>query len=231
MWKSWANRYSLYFTRLFYVVVSVIIAIFILAFFYEALMQLGRLLLLCLTIAVLIDFVLLFMAKMPLSAQRFCTDRWSNGDDNLVSLVVSNHRPYRIKIEVNDELPPQLVAQYHGEMILLEENETRTIVYKVKPVERGEYHYGIINAFLHSPLGLMIRHLQLGSEQTVAVYPSYLQLRRFGLLPAATDVNNGSRQVRKLGSSLEFEQIKEYVSGDDYRTINWQATARKQHDD
>jgi uncharacterized protein (DUF58 family) len=38
----------------------------------------------------------------------------------------------------------------------------------------------------------------------------------------------GVKKVRKLGHSMEFEQIKEYVRGDDYRTINWKATARKQ---
>ncbi len=41
MWKKWANRYSMYFTRRFYMIVSIIVADFILAFFYEALMQLG----------------------------------------------------------------------------------------------------------------------------------------------------------------------------------------------
>ncbi len=132
-----------------------------------------------------------------------------------------------MKVAVADEVPAQLVHQYKAEIIVLEEKQSRTLHYNLKPVERGEYHFGIINVFLHSPLGLIIRHLQLGSEQTVAVYPSFLQLRRFQLLSAATDVSSGSRQIRKIGSSLEFEQIKEYVPGDDYRTINWQATARK----
>jgi len=55
-----------------------------------------------------------------------------------------------------------------------------------------------------------------------------MQMEKFQI-----DVSNqsmqtgGSRRLRKLGSSLEFEQIKEYVQGDDYRHVNWKATARK----
>jgi uncharacterized protein (DUF58 family) len=55
-----------------------------------------------------------------------------------------------------------------------------------------------------------------------------MQLRKYGLLSQATlQTENGTRRMRKMGHSMEFEQIKEYVSGDDIRTINWKATARK----
>jgi uncharacterized protein (DUF58 family) len=53
-------------------------------------------------------------------------------------------------------------------------------------------------------------------------------MRRFGLMAVAHHLQQtGVKRMRKLGHSMEFEQIKEYVRGDDYRTINWKATARK----
>jgi uncharacterized protein (DUF58 family) len=63
----------------------------------------------------------------------------------------------------------------------------------------------------------------------VSVYPSFMQLRKFQLLSQTTiQTEHGSKRMRKIGHSMEFEQIKEYVRGDDIRTINWKATARRQ---
>jgi uncharacterized protein (DUF58 family) len=74
----------------------------------------------------------------------------------------------------------------------------------------------------------VIRRIVASTEQTVKVLPSYLQLRQFELLAYSNNLSEaGSRKIRKIGHSLEFEQIKEYVTGDDIRSINWKATARR----
>jgi len=58
--------------------------------------------------------------------------------------------------------------------------------------------------------------------------PSYLMLRNFELLAYRNNLAEaGNRKIRKIGHSLEFEQIREYVTGDDIRSLNWKATARK----
>ena len=62
----------------------------------------------------------------------------------------------------------------------------------------------------------------------VPVYPSFLQMRQFELLAATNRLNElGIKKIRRIGHSMEFEQVKDYVQGDDYRTLNWKATARK----
>jgi uncharacterized protein (DUF58 family) len=95
-------------------------------------------------------------------------------------------------------------------------------------VSRGEYHFGAINVLARSPLDFVSRRYRFMQEQTVKVYPSFLQVRRFQLLAQANRLQDaGIKRQRVLGHSLEFEQIKEYVRGDDYRTVNWKATARR----
>jgi uncharacterized protein (DUF58 family) len=95
-------------------------------------------------------------------------------------------------------------------------------------VTRGEYAYGKINVFVKGPLQLAKRRFIFLSAQTVKVYPSYVQMRRYHLLAVSNRLQEaGVKRVRRLGHSMEFEQIKEYVRGDDYRTVNWKATARK----
>ncbi|MGL6268948.1 MAG: DUF58 domain-containing protein, partial [Chitinophagaceae bacterium] len=100
--------------------------------------------------------------------------------------------------------------------------------YHLRPVKRGEYNFGVINIYARSPLGLVIRRFRFGTEQQVPVYPSYLQMRRFQLLAISNRLSEiGVKKIRRIGHSMEFEQIKDYVQGDDIRTINWKATARR----
>lgn len=228
MLKKFLYRFAFYFTFRFYIIISTIVIIFTSAFFFDALMDIGTVALLCVALALLIDALLVFSNQQPLTAKRICADRFSNGDDNAVALHISNHRNYRVDINLSDELPYQFGSLIKPYRFTLAGNETVSFTYTVKPFERGEHHFGIINIFLYSPLGLLIRQIKSGEEKTVAVYPSLVQMRHYQLLAVASQLTEkGTRPLRKTGSSIEFEQVKEYVPGDDYRNINWQATARR----
>ena len=62
----------------------------------------------------------------------------------------------------------------------------------------------------------------------VPTYPSYMQLRKYDLMAFSNNLfQYGLKKIRRIGHTMEFEQIKEYVQGDDLRTINWKATAKK----
>ncbi|MDZ4810125.1 MAG: DUF58 domain-containing protein [Bacteroidota bacterium] len=101
--------------------------------------------------------------------------------------------------------------------------------YSLKPASRGEYVFNDINVFALGPLQLVKRRYIFSLRQVVKVYPSYMQMRRYQLLAVSNRLQEaGVKKIRKIGHSMEFEQIKEYVRGDDFRTINWKATARKE---
>jgi len=70
------------------------------------------------------------------------------------------------------------------------------------------------------------RRFDIAEPTTVKVYPAFQQLRKYQLLALSGNTLSGVKKVRRLGHSLEFEKIKDYVQGDDVRTINWKATAR-----
>jgi uncharacterized protein (DUF58 family) len=64
----------------------------------------------------------------------------------------------------------------------------------------------------------------------VPVYPSYLQMRKYELMAISNRLTEaGIKKIRRIGQNTEFELIKEYVSGDDFRNINWKASARRPH--
>ena len=219
---------SFYLANLAYYIAAVVVVTDILSFFSPFLFDLGNIILAILLLAVMVDSFLLFGKRYALLTERITADRWSNGDENKVILHFLNNYSFPINALVIDELPEQFQERNWFRKLSIDRNSEERIVYSVKPLTRGEYSYGNINVFIKGPLQLARRRFIFPAAKTIKVYPSYIQMRRYQLLAVNNRLQEaGVKRVRKLGHSMEFEQIKEYVRGDDYRTINWKATARK----
>ncbi len=161
-------------------------------------------------------------------ARRKHADKFSNGDENPVVLQLSNKYSIQITAHVIDEIPVQFQRRDILFRAVLPPGGQVAISYMLKPVKRGTYTFGTINFFVSSSIGLVERRYKIHQPHEVAVYPGYIQMRRYQLMAISNRLTDaGIKKVRKLGHSMEFEQVKEYVQGDDYRTLNWKATARK----
>ena len=135
--------------------------------------------------------------------------------------------PFVITIHVTDELPEQLQERNMNVKKTLLPKKITEINYTIKPVQRGAYHFGNIIILFQSLLGFLQKRETIAATETVRVYPSFINLGKYQLMAQATTNEQGNKRMRKIGQSMEFEQIKDYVGGDDIRTINWKATARK----
>jgi len=218
---------SFYFNRIVYYAALTASAFFVISYFIPVIFTVGVVLLSFLIIAILIDCFLLYSKKKGIDAYRVTTDRFSNGDENKVTIELENEYGFKIRCKLIDELPFQFQNRNWKKVELLDAGAEATVNYFLKPQGRGEYNFGNINVFVSSPLRLVTRRYSFEQKETVKVYPSYIQMRRYQLLATANRLQEaGVKRLRKLGHSMEFEQIKEYVVGDDYRTINWKATAR-----
>lgn len=180
-------------------------------------------------ILILVCFLLPYKKRSEtITAHRSCSDRFSNGDENEVRITVENRLSIPVHVDIIDELPDIFQRRDVRFPVELKRGEKREIVYRLRPVRRGVYHFGRIRLFVTSPLGLVTTRITDGDPQEVKVYPSYLMLNQYELLAAHHNLTElGIKRVRRLGHHTEFEHIKEYVRGDDYRTINWKASARR----
>ena len=107
MFKRFFYWLRFYFTRLFYTIGAIIVALFILAYFFQPLQQIAEIAFLCLAITVALDFTIVFAENKPVAAKRLCADRFSNGDENKITIQLINRRAYKIHVEIIDELPVQ----------------------------------------------------------------------------------------------------------------------------
>jgi uncharacterized protein (DUF58 family) len=226
---SFIEKYigDLFIPRRLYIAMIIITVLFIISFFIPALNEVPPVTLYFLITFLCIDYFFLFLTKNTVSAHRTTADRFSNGDQNTIRISVKNGFSFQITAEIIDEIPEQFQLRNWKKVVQLKAKERRIISYQLKPTQRGEYHFGNLLVFVRTPLGLTSRKFSINESQMIPVYPSFMQLRKYELLSRATIQNeSGTKRMRKIGHSMEFEQIKEYVHGDDLRTLNWKASAR-----
>jgi uncharacterized protein (DUF58 family) len=198
------------------------------SFMFPVLYRATHMLLLILIGFVLMDILILFSQKNGIKAERIAPEKFSNGDENPVNVTIENQHPFVIKAIVIDEIPEQFQMRDFEIQRKLKPKTQDSFRYFLRPTSRGEYHFGHLNIFVHSPLGLVSRRYQFQNEQMVPTYPSFIQLKKYDLMAFSNQLfQYGMKKIRRIGHTMEFEQIKEYVSGDDIRTLNWKATAKK----
>jgi uncharacterized protein (DUF58 family) len=213
-------------TLRFYVVLGTCAVLYIISFFYPPLFSIINILFTIVCLLILADYLFLFAFFKPPAASRTISERLSNGEANQVQLSIANKMPFVIKMQIIDELPMQMQERNMKIKKTLLPKETTEIKYSLTPTQRGSYNFGRILIYFQSQLGFVQRRQAIDAKENVNVFPSFSQLGTYSLMAQTTTTEQGSKRMRKIGQSMEFEQIKNYVSGDDIRTINWKATAR-----
>lgn len=216
----------MYLNRRFYIVLMLIVLLLGSGYVYAPLFAIAKFLLLVFVILTLVEAYLLFK-KGKVYANRKCAERFSNGDENEVKLNIKNEYPFTVNIEVIDEIPFVFQRRDICFSTLLMPDESQTINYSLRPTSRGVYSFGQVRVFVMSRIGFLSRRFSFEKAKDVTVYPSFLMLHSYELLAMSDNLTElGIKRIRRVGVHTEFEQIKEYVKGDDYRTINWKASAR-----
>lgn len=219
---------KLYISNRFFVLLGICVLLFLTAFFFPYLETVAKAVFFGLMAALAADLFFLFAFNRKPIIERSLPERLSNGDENSVTITVRNLYPFSVKAEIIDELPPQFQQRNFSITQQFKPGEEKVLHYTLRPIERGEYHFGTVQLYLQSLLGLVERRFTGAEEMMVPVYPSFIKLRKYQLhAEAAQTKDAGNRRLRKIGHSMEFEQVKEYVQGDDVRKLNWKATARK----
>lgn len=205
-----------------------VITCFILSFFFPALYSASWYLFFILMTFTSIDFLILFASGEKIKANRTTPEKLSNGDENEIILKISNQYTFPILVNIVDEIPFQFQVRDFSIKKKIKSQDKTDIQYFLRPTERGEYSFGNLNIYTNSPLRLIARRYTFDNGQMVPTYPSYIQLRKYDLIAFSNKLfQHGLKKIRRIGHTMEFEQIKEYVQGDDIRTINWKATAKK----
>jgi uncharacterized protein (DUF58 family) len=208
---------------------GVCIALFSFGLLNDVFFVLGKMLFFLIWVVVLLETFLLYRKKEPLTLTRKLPMRLSNGDRNIVTLKMKNDFSFDLNANIVEDLPEQFQFRQWKQDVFIEANKITEFHYEVNPKERGEYLWqNCYVAFQMKPWSLLSRRETFEFEQTVPCYPSFEQFNKIPLKAIVSNFHESSDNLtRKIGQSLEFEQIKNYAVGDDYRHINWKASAKQ----
>lgn len=217
----------LYLENRLFLLLGGVVVLFAFSFLFNQLFSVALISLVALGLAVLADVVWLFNKSIALTATRKAPKLLSLGDENPITLTITNQARIALKVILVDELPYQFQKRNFQETFEIAGKEKKNITYLLCPTTRGAHHFGHVVLYLRSKIGLVSKRINAAAPQMVPVYPSIIQMKKFSLAtnPRLSQFL-GVKKIRRIGHSYEFEQIKNYVKGDDYRSLNWKATGR-----
>ncbi len=218
---------NLYLSNRFFVLFGAVVVLFVMSFPLGFLFPIAQTALVMAAGVVLADILLLFNRSTRVRVRRKIPKVLSLGDNTEVKLELKNESKQRLQLTIIDEVPIQFQMRDFNIELVLAPDEEQTVSYNLRPVERGEYSFGVINIFMESFLGLVRRRYRHKFLMSFAVYPSIVQMKNLELRAFdRVSYQHGIKKMRRLGHSYEFDQIKSYVRGDDIRSINWKASSR-----
>ena len=167
-------------------------------------------------------------AKSGFMASRILPQPFSLGEVQEVQVVVAHAGAAGLPAEVADHVPADLRPNrrivpgvFDGEGLL-------TVEYLVEPPHRGAYRFGPVDLRCWRPGGWLIRQVRIKADESSAVYPDVLAIKRYELmLRCGMRFLAGLRRARPPGATTAFAGLRDYLPGDDMRRINWKATARR----
>src|SRR5450631_1575892 len=153
---------------------------------------------------------------------------FSVGRANLVRLHLTSSAPRALEVQVMEDCAAGLAVEGLPTTVRLPPRGHSPLGYHVKPTRRGLYELGDHHLRWPTPLGLWWRQLRVASRHPVRVYPDVQAVRTYEMLARQSLENRLVRTVRLRGGENEFETLRDYQRDDDYRAIDWKATARRQ---
>lgn len=219
---------SFYLSSRFFLLILAVSLLYVLSYFLQGLFDINNIFFVTIIFLLLSDAIILYLNKKAINAYRETPNRLSNGDENEIRIYLNSSYGFKVNCEIIDEIPYEFQKRDLSFKVSVEPGEEKIFSYNLRPVKRGDYNFGKTNLFVSSPIGFVKRRFSFEGEKIIPVYPSYIQMKKYKLMAISDRLTEaGIKKIRRIGHSMEFEQIKEYVRGDDYRTINWKATARK----
>jgi uncharacterized protein (DUF58 family) len=165
-----------------------------------------------------------------LTAERRVDEKLSLGASNPVVVEIRSLLKSALVVEARDEPPFRFEIDGLTQQRLTVPGGNRPVsfTYHVIPSSKGDFRFGDVFVRYRSWLGMIERIGRIPAEQSVKVYPNLLETAKYEMLARRGRLMQvGIRSAKVRGGGAEFESLREYVPGDEYKKIDWSATARR----
>src|SRR3954470_6972272 len=161
-----------------------------------------------------------------ITVERMPVDRVRAGQDSTSTLTLSNEGARRTSLLVRDAWQPTAGVRDNRHRLRLEPGDRTLVTSPLRPTRRGELHALGVTVRTFGPLGLAARQATRGVPGRVRSVPPFESRKHLPSRLARLRDLDGRSAVRVRGQGTEFDSLREYVRGDDVRSIDWRASAR-----
>lgn len=213
----------------FFLILAGIVFIYLLCFVFNWPLWAGHAPLMLLLAVFLFELISLHLIRPKINVTRIVNDQLSLSDRQLIKYKVNNESRLHIIGLLVDELPAQLQHRKHIASFETEREDEQEFKYQIRPTIRGEYYFGQAHLFFTTKFLQLVEIRQTYElAKTVEVYPSFIQMKQLELETfKKVATRSGIKQIRRVGQNDEFEHIRNYAHGDNFKSINWKASSRK----
>jgi len=163
-----------------------------------------------------------------LQFERHYDNPLSLGSTHQVDLIVRNHSSIHLNTIIRDDVPLTLSDTFPTVNMTIPPWGEKSKSYSVSPTRRGDYEFGNLSIRIKGPLGIAVRQFTLHAKSSITVYPNIVNLSIYDLaVKKGRILETGIRPLRMYGQGSDFESLRSYTPDDEYRHINWKATARR----
>lgn len=149
------------------------------------------------------------------------------GESVSSELFITNRGRRTIRALVRDGWQPSAGAPPERLALTIPPGERRLATTVLTPFRRGERRTTQVTIRSRGPLGLLARQATLNSPGHIRVLPAFTSRKHLPSRIARLRELEGATSVMVRGQGTEFDSLREYVRGDDVRSIDWRATARR----
>lgn len=215
-------------TKKFLIVLSLGFFLSITGFFFKNLSFLQYIFYLLLFLISAIDFTTI-AKKKEIKINRIHEKYLSIGVDNQIKISIENRSKKKCYLIIRDEYPIGFDVKVDTCFIKLDPFSYGTVKYYVKPILKGNYTFNNIFFRVSGMLGMIYRQYRILISTSISVYPNLIELKKYLNLISQNRQEQLGYKIRLSGGETEFDFLREYQPGDNYKKINWKATAKKKY--
>ena len=153
------------------------------------------------------------------------TARLGQSADTVLTVTNRSRRPF--KGQIRDAWAPSARAKPRAHDVNIPAGQQESLVTRLRPARRGDQHAAVVTARSIGPLGIAGRQRSQRVPWQVRILPPFLSRKHLPSRLAKLREIDGLLPVLIRGQGTEFDSLREYVIGDDVRSIDWRATARR----
>lgn len=150
------------------------------------------------------------------------------GERTRSEVVLVNRGGRRLRALVRDAWPPSAGAVVDRHAVDLPDGEAARLTTVLVPARRGDRAAGAVTLRSFGPLRVAARQASVPAPGRLRVLPEFASRKHLPSRLARLREMDGRAAVQVRGEGTEFDSLREYVVGDDVRSIDWRATARRQ---